>query len=423
MAFLRSKLLRNTLSLYSVQGLQYLVPLITLPLLVRALGTDGYGWISIAGAFGGYLQVVCDYGFQLSASRTISMRRDDTMFVSRQISSILAAKLFLAATSSIAALALLAALPDYRTHAVWLGIATLGSLASSFFPSWLFQGMERMGSMALISTVSRLLQLLLVVLLIRDRGDVALFLWISALMSLASTSAAWVLAIRRFKLRIILPKPLAVLWVLRDGFEIFLSQVGTLLFSNTNIMVLGALADPVAVGRYAIAEKIARIGIQLGGPVGSALYPRIAALITLSKDSAFRFLHRVLAWGSIAFIGIGLGMVLLAPYAVRFICGHPQPEILPLVWILSPLPLTIFVDNIFGTQVLLNSGHRRAFMTVPLTAGLLSLVLQAALIPLFGAHGAAASLLASELWILALFVWLAWKKTGFPFLSDFRNPP
>jgi polysaccharide transporter, PST family len=421
--FFQSRLTRNVFSLYLVQGLQYLLPLITLPWLVRSLGTDGYGWISIAGAFGGYLQVLCDYGFQLSASRNIAINKTDSTRISRLFSAVLAAKILLASMGSMIALGILLAVPGYRDHALYLAIGAFGALAGSFLPAWLFQGMESMGSMSLISGVGRAIQLCLLLLLVHDRSHVARTLWINSLSSFACTAATLVLAHRRFGLRLSMPAPSEVWTVLKDGFEIFLSQAGTLLFANTNIMMLSAFADPIAVGRYAIAEKIVRVGIQVGGPISTAIYPRTALLLSASRAEAFRFLRKALAWGSVGFVIVSLGTAIGADFAVRLICGHPQPEILPLVWILCPLPLTVFVDNIFGTQVLLNAGHRKLFMSVPLSAGVLAIGLQFLLIPRLGANGASLSFLISECWILSLFAWFAWKKTGFPSIPRSTEAP
>jgi O-antigen/teichoic acid export membrane protein len=413
-----SRLARNAAALYSVQGLQYLIPLITLPWLVRALGTEGYGLMNVAAAFGGYLQVLCDYGFQLSASRAVAVRRDDRAYVSEQVAATLQAKLLLALAGAAAAAAVLALSPVHREHALLLALGAAGSLLASFFPSWLFQGMERMGGMAALSAGSRLSQLVLILLLVHRPEDLARALAIGVAVSFGGTVAAWILAWRRFGLRLA-PAPFSrVRRVLGDGFEIFLSQAGTLLFANTNVMMLAAYASPKAVGLYAIAEKIVRVGIQVGGPLGTALYPRAALLLATSRREAFAFLRRVLAGGSLFFLALSLAIAVGADLAARLVCGHPAPEVRPLVWILSPLPLTVFADNVFGTQVLLNCGHRRAFMAVPLTAGALAIALQLLLIPRWGAAGACTSLLASELWILAAFALLARRKTGFPSLPS-----
>jgi len=77
----------NIMSLTGIQLVQYLFPLVTFPYLTRVLGPANFGRVAFALAFIGYFQILTDYGFNLSATREISINRDDLSQVSRIYSS------------------------------------------------------------------------------------------------------------------------------------------------------------------------------------------------------------------------------------------------------------------------------------------------------------------------------------------------
>jgi len=70
-------LLKNTFSLSILQFANYILPLITIPYVVRVIGPDRFGLVSFAQAFVTYFLLVVNYGFDLSATREISSNRDD----------------------------------------------------------------------------------------------------------------------------------------------------------------------------------------------------------------------------------------------------------------------------------------------------------------------------------------------------------
>ena len=67
-----SVLRKNILSLFVLQGANYILPLVTIPYLVRVLGPANFGRIAFAQAFIQYFVMLTDYGFNLSATRDIA---------------------------------------------------------------------------------------------------------------------------------------------------------------------------------------------------------------------------------------------------------------------------------------------------------------------------------------------------------------
>ncbi|MDH7475801.1 MAG: oligosaccharide flippase family protein, partial [Anaerolineae bacterium] len=92
---INSALGRNVLSLYALQFANYVLPLIAVPYLVRVLGPEKFGAVAFGQSLMMYFVLMVNYGFDWSATRTISVQRDNLYQVSRTASAVLGTKVLL----------------------------------------------------------------------------------------------------------------------------------------------------------------------------------------------------------------------------------------------------------------------------------------------------------------------------------------
>ena len=74
----RKRLFANMASLFTLQGANYLLPLIIVPYLVRVLGPENFGRVAFAQAFIQHFVVLTDYGFNLGSTRAVAAYRGDS---------------------------------------------------------------------------------------------------------------------------------------------------------------------------------------------------------------------------------------------------------------------------------------------------------------------------------------------------------
>ena len=74
---INSRLLESVLSLSILNVLNMVLPLVTLPYMIKVIGMENYGIYSIVYALIQYMLLLSSYGFNLSVTRQIAQNRDN----------------------------------------------------------------------------------------------------------------------------------------------------------------------------------------------------------------------------------------------------------------------------------------------------------------------------------------------------------
>jgi PST family polysaccharide transporter len=169
--FFRSSVVRNALSLYGIQAANYVLPWFTFPYMLRVIGVEKFGAIAFAQAFVSYFDVVTRYGFDFTATREISIHRDDARKLSQIFTATLIAKTILMTLSLVVFSATVLLIPRFRQDARLFFITFTVVIANVIFPQWLFQGIEKMEHITYREVGGRLLGLAPIFLFVHRPSD------------------------------------------------------------------------------------------------------------------------------------------------------------------------------------------------------------------------------------------------------------
>lgn len=373
-AWARGSVARNMSSLYAIRMAMSLLPLISIPYVVRVLGPFGYGTFAFGQGLIAYFALFTDYGFNLAATRRISACRDDAGVVARIASATLAAKLLLTA-GGLVLLLLLTMLPKLADARAVILLLYGNVVGNALFPHWLYEGQERMVVSSVLVVAGMAAATAGIFVVVRDPGDyVALAgLWggSSVLVGVIGLAAG----LRLFHVRLVRP-PAAEVWeALRKGALLSASAGSTTLYTSGNAFLLGLVAPREVVGFYTAGEKVVRAIQALVHPVQQALYPRVSLLAMSSRDSALELGRRLLQWTG----GLGLALSVLlfagAPTAVRLVLGPDFAPTVQVIRILAPLPLIVAISSTLTLQVMVPFGRDRALVRILLLSGLTNVVM------------------------------------------------
>ena len=405
----RQKWFGNLFWLYALQGLNYLVPLAVLPYLLRILGVEHYGLIAFAQAFAQYFIILTDYGFNLSATKRIALLRDDRRQVSIVFWSVLVIKCALLVAGALILAAILITVPRFRADAALYAIAYIAVLGNVLFPVWLFQGMEQMRYISVVSGGARILAALLLFVFVHQQADYAIALAIQSGGFLIAGLAGFCVALTHFELSFPQLGVNDLQETLRDGWHLFVSNAAGTLYATTNVFLVGLVAGNVQAGYFAAAERLTRSLQGMLGPITQAIYPHVSGLAARSRETALSFLRQSLLWiGLLSFLPSAVLLLFAHPIAVVLFADAAAGSVAPLRW-MAMLPFILAISTVLAIQTMIPFGMERSLSRLYVVAGLSSLALSIPLIYRYGATGGAAGVFLVELCIV-IVMWQILKR-------------
>lgn len=393
--FLNSRIAKNFAALVILQGGNYLLPLLLIPFLVRTLGLNTFGDWAFAGAFVAVFRTFVAYGFDLTATRAVSISREDRAFVGEVYTTVLLTRLLIFVLVCIALVMLGLAFANIQKVLALALLSMLVLVGEAFFPVWLFQGMERMSAITQLRLGYRALFVVTTMLLVRGPEDVFLIPVIEAVGSLGAGLIAMRLAYARYDLPLRWPRPSFAVQHVRDGASVFISNVAVHFYTTINTVLLGILASTIAVAQFSIAEKVYFAVRGMLGPVVQAVFPSLSRL-AVNDAKAFQRAARLLSLLLFGCLVVLAGAIfLLADWIVRLIAGVPDPVAARTLQILA-VALCFAMGSIFSA-LLVAEKKDKLLVRVTLITMVVNLIVVGPLTHYFGVAGAAFALLITQI--------------------------
>lgn len=406
----KKRLMTNFLSLASVQGLNFILPLVTLPYLLQTVGPSKFGLISFAQAFIQYFILFTDYGFNLVATRDISLAREDKQKLSTIFSTVMLIRALLLIVSFIILVFCVIFVPKFQGDSIIYFITFGMVIGNVLFPVWFFQGIEQMKTISILNVISKGIFTIGIFVFVKEQSEYLFVPILNTLGSIAIGIIAIYIIIVRYQIGFTKPDLSDIKYQLKEGWHIFVSNVVTSLYTTSNIFILGFFASNTIVGYYSSAEKVIKAVSSVISPLVQTIYPYLSKALQESKEVALLILNKMFI---IITVGMGLLSLIVGFFAeplVTIALGSEYKETIPLLMILAPMPLILGWANIFGILTMINFDYKKELSRIYIAASLFSVVLMVLLIPPFREYGTAWIAVLTETFATLLMVIFLWRK-------------
>ena len=294
-------LIENFASLSVLRLVTLILPLITLPYVLRVMGKSGYGVYVMAITMMDYFVTITDFGFAVLAPRDVALTRDDKDARNKVYSQVIFTKIALAVLAILLFSILVIAVPSFRQDWISYLCALPILLGSVFITDWFFQGIEQMKFITIIQITTRVLFTCLVFVVIRESGDFNKYILLQSMTYVLSAVISQLIVRRKHHVRFVRVSMIEFKETVQENLPIFINIFLPNLYNAGGILLLGLFHDHNAVGTYETLHKIAMIGLTLVTILSQVFFPFLSR-----RKEAFRRSARISIVVGICSAGLAL---------------------------------------------------------------------------------------------------------------------
>lgn len=383
------------------QVLTIIVPLITTPYVSRILEADGLGAYSYTYSIVSYFCIFARMGLDVYGQLKIAQHSQNLTERSNIFWGVFAAKALL--TGIVCGFYFLMIYRSAEYKRLYLAL-TLCLIAQLLDISWFYQGLEEFGKTVVRNCVTKLISVIMIFLLIRQKSDLVLYVVIVQGALALGNAALW------FGLSKDVQRPergsLRILWHLKSNLIYFIPTIATSIYTMLDRSMIGWITgSEFQNGYYEQAHKIEQILVTVITSLSMVTLPRLKYMFCSGDETgAKKIIDNSTKFVSMISLPMMMGVAVVAPYLIPWFLGDGYEQCISLLQIFAVLMPVVGLNNVVGKQCLMAT-ERQKYYNIGVTVGAVTnVVLNLLLIPKLQSHGAAIASVVSEFVILVLFI-------------------
>lgn len=286
------KIIENLSYLTIIQIISMILPFITYPYLIRVLGLSLYGKVMLSQAIVSYVAIIVNFGFNISATKSVAEHLSDRKKINEICSAIFCSKIILWITATVFYLFIVCLfVHNYDDKILYLTAYTL-TFNEFLVCQWFFQAKEELKVIAVLSVLSKILNVLLVFVFIHNSSD---YIYVSLLTGICYLFTGIYCTFLMFSRHVSLVKPKisSIVAVTKDSLNLFLTSAIISIKNKLDVVLIGAFMNSEYVALYDFAQKILNLALMPVTIVNNSVFSRMTQsknIIFLKKIIFFSFL-------------------------------------------------------------------------------------------------------------------------------------
>ena len=336
------KVVENYFFMTALQLISSAFGILIYPYLIRVMGGESYGLYVYALAITSYFIGLISFGFNFPGVKAISQNKTDISVKSEIVSSILTSKFYLGILSFLLFVILLFSIPFLKENKLILIIVFTQVIAEIIYPSWYFQGVQKMKIVTYIQLTLRILSVPFIFILVKSPNDVWLYALIASSTVIVSSIFLFSYLIYTENLTIRFQQFNKTRNYFKDALPFFWSSTAGTIKQESVTIIIGAFFGMKDVALYDLANKLIMLPRMLTMSINSALFPKIIENVKTET------VKKIIKYETLIGLAVVLFIVAFGYWIVLILGGKEMVDAYPLAIILS---FTVLVWLVVGCYI------------------------------------------------------------------------
>ncbi len=375
------KLIINFISKIGVDSISRLIGFLTLPLITRALGPEGYGLYSYLFVIVSYFGFFVDFGYLSYGTNKLCEKVDSSIVIGRIISLQILTLIFtysvLFATGYFI----------FETDKyILILIFSFTYIAQVFAIRYYYLANNKLYYNSISELAGQLVYAALIFLLFIKFPSVTVLIIVSVIQSLITSVFLFLPFISKNKIVINLDLKIN-LKTLKEAYKLGLATKAEGITSSFIILYTGIALNEQAVGLYNASNKIYLILLTVVQGLSFTLMPVLLTYVKKPEAISVRKISLIFYVYVLAGFVLGCAMIIFAEKIILIMFGENFMES---VFILKSFSLTIFIWPVvmFNSLIILAYNKYNYLLIISVFSMILSVIFSIILINVFGVKGA-----------------------------------
>ncbi|WP_392352677.1 oligosaccharide flippase family protein [Pseudoalteromonas rhizosphaerae] len=273
----KKEVINNLLAIGTQDILTLLIPIVTMPILTRALGIELYGQYLLFMAVIVFGHTIVNYGVQYTGVRIISSNLDDRWFIRKEYSEFQGMR-FILLLIYIAVLSIYVSFfPTYLLNIKNLLLYIVPYLIGYILiGEWFLQGIAQTKLLLYISLFSKLVNLFVILFIVKEESD----FFIAIISSTWNVFAAGIITfvLMKIKYNLVLCSFNNVKKKFSEGRDVFIGLLAPNLYNSIPLIIVGGFANQRDFSEYALASRVCSIIYIFQEVLSKSLFPVLSRL-------------------------------------------------------------------------------------------------------------------------------------------------